>query len=239
MNDHNDPMGTAMRDYLQTGEATEIIVESNLAEDDTIPVPYLFRTWEEMPELEQLALETCYGHVLDVGAGAGCHALVLQQRGLQVTALDASAGAVAAMQQQGVAHILHRNFFDLEGLQADTLLLLMNGIGIAGNLAGLDRLLAHAKTLLTPNGQLLLESADILYMFEDEDGSVALDLNAGYYGEVKYNMHYKNHESSWFNWLFIDAAILQDYALKHGYTFEVLYEGEFGNYLAKLTLPQV
>lgn len=233
----NDPMGTAMLDYLQTATAAEITVESNLAEDDAIPVPYLFRTWEEMPELEQLALEACHGHVLDVGAGAGCHALVLQQRGLQVTALDASAGAVEAMQQRGVRQVMHSDFFDLKNMRCDTLLLLMNGIGIAGSLSGLDRLLAHAKTLLHPKGQIILESSDILYMYEDEEGAVVLDLNAGYYGEVKYNMIYKDQESGWFNWLFIDAAILQDYAEKHGYTFEVLYEGEFGNYLAKLTQP--
>lgn len=232
-------MGTAMLDYLQAATPAEITVESNLAEDDAIPVPYLFRTWEEMPELEQLALEACQGYVLDVGAGAGCHALVLQQRGLAVTALDTSAGALEAMKQQGVKQVLHRDFFDLKNQRYDTLLLLMNGIGIAGNLAGLDRLLAHAKTLLHPNGQILLESADILYMFEEEDGSVLLDLNAGYYGEVKYNMIYKDQESGWFNWLFIDAAMLQDYAEKHGYTLEVLYGGEFGNYLAKLTLEQV
>jgi len=239
MNENNDPMGAAMLDYLKAPVPAEITVESNLAEDDVIPVPYLFRTWEEMPEPEQLALEACRGHVLDIGAGAGCHALALQQRGLAVTALDTSAGALEAMKQQGIKMMLHRDFFDLKDQCYDTLLLLMNGVGIAGNLAGLDRLLVHAKTLLHPNGQILLESADILYMFEEEDGSVMLDLNAGYYGEVKYNMIYKYQESGWFNWLFVDAAILHDYAKKHGYTLEVIYQGEFGNYLAKLTLAQV
>ncbi|MBF9254983.1 class I SAM-dependent methyltransferase [Pontibacter sp. 172403-2] len=239
MKEKNDPLGTAMLDYLQAPAPADIIVESNLAEDDTIPVAYLFRTVEEMPELEQFALEACRGHVLDVGAGAGCHALALQQQGLAVTALDTSAGAIEAMRQQGIKQVVHRDFFDLKNQRYDTLLLLMNGIGIAGTLAGLDRLLAHARTLLHPNGQILLESADILYMYEEEDGSVLLDLNAGYYGEVKYNMLYKDQESGWFDWLFVDAAILQDYAGKHGYAMELLYEGEFGNYLARLTPEQV
>jgi len=238
MKENNDPIGTAMLDYLQAAAPAEITVESNLAEDDVIPVPYLFRTWEEMPELEQLALEACQGHVLDVGAGAGCHALVLQQRGMAVAALDTSAGAVEAMKQQGISEVLHRDFFELKNQRYDTLLLLMNGIGIAGNLAGLDRLLTHAKTLLHPGGQILLESADILYMYEEEDGSVLLDLNAGYYGEVKYNMVYNEQESGWFNWLFVDGAILEEYAERNGYTMEVLYEGDFGNYLARLTLHQ-
>ncbi|WP_347156631.1 class I SAM-dependent methyltransferase [Pontibacter chitinilyticus] len=237
MSEINDPMGTAMLDYLQTAQEIEIRVESNLAEDDVIPVPYLFRQWDAMPELERVALETCCGRVLDIGAGAGCHTLVLQERYFDVTALDQSVGAVEAMQRRGVKQVLHQDILALQPQpQYDTLLLLMNGIGIAGNLTGLERLLEQLKALLLPGGQVLLESSDILYMYEEEDGSVVLDLNAGYYGEVKYNMKYKEQESGWFNWLFIDAAILQDYAAKHGFVMEVLHEGEFGNYLAKLTI---
>lgn len=232
---NNDPIGTAVLEYLAGEKNTEITVESNLTEDDFIPVHYLFREPAEMPELEHIALEACKGKVLDIGAGAGCHALALQNLGFSVTALDVSEGATKAMQQQGVQQILQENVYDTTGTY-DTLLLLMNGIGLAGTLEGLDRFLVHMKSLLNPGGQILLESSDILYMFEDEDGSVLLDLNAGYYGEVKYNMKYKDQESGWFDWLFIDAAILEDYAVKHGFLFEVLYEGDAGNYLAKLRL---
>ncbi|WP_073850746.1 class I SAM-dependent methyltransferase [Pontibacter flavimaris] len=232
----NDPIGTAVLDYMAGAEDAEVIVESNLTEEDVIPVYYLFRTEAEMPELEQQALDACRGAVLDVGAGAGCHTLALQQRGVNATALDVSAGAVEAMRRQGIRQVLHQDVYKLEGAKYDTLLMLMNGIGLAGSLPGLDRFLEHAKTLLAPGGQILLESADILYMYEEEDGSVILDLNAGYYGEVKYNMKYKEQESGWFDWLFIDAAILEDYALRHGYTFEVLQQGDAGNYLARLEL---
>ncbi|MHC2990776.1 methyltransferase [Pontibacter sp. HJ8] len=231
---NNDPMGTAMQDYLQGSKEAKIVVESNLTEDDEIPVAYLFRELDEMPELEHLALEQCRGSILDVGAGAGCHSLVLQERGLDVTALDISAGVAEVLTQRGVRQVLQADVFNLDTPDYDTLLLLMNGIGIAGNLEGLARFLEHAKKLLKPGGQLLLESSDILYMFEDEDGSVLLDLNAGYYGEVRYNMRYKEQQSGEFDWLFIDPSILQDYAEAHGYTFEHLYEGESGNYLARL-----
>lgn len=234
----NDPVGAAIQDFRSGNQAASIVVESNLTDDDEIPVAYLFRTEEEMPELEQLALEQCRGSVLDVGAGAGCHSLVLQERGVEVTALDLSAGAVQAMQEQGIRQVLQQDIFKLSGVRYDTLLLLMNGIGIAGDLEGLERFLEHTKTLLEPGGQILLESSDILYMFEEEDGSVLLDLNAGYYGEVVYNMRYKQHQTGAFKWLFIDPAILQDYATAHGYTFEQLYEGEYGNYLARLALHQ-
>lgn len=233
---YNDPIGLAVSDFLAGEKNAEITVESNLAEDDFIPVDYLFREPAEMPEMEQIALQECKGSILDIGAGAGCHALALQQLGFDVTALDISEGAAEVMRKRGVKQVMHKNIFDVTG-KYDTLLLLMNGIGIAGTLNGLDSYLEYAKGLLNPGGQILLESSDILYMFEEEDGSVLLDLNAGYYGEVKYNMKYKDQESGWFDWLFIDPAILEDYAAKHGYTFEVLYEGDAGNYLAKLSVP--
>lgn len=232
----NDPVGAAIQDFMAGNLEASIVVESNLTEDDEIRVAYLFRTPDGMPELELLALEACRGRVLDVGAGAGCHSLVLQERGADVTALDLSAGAVQAMQAQGVRQVVQQDIFKLSGERYDTLLLLMNGIGIAGDLEGLERFLEHAKTLLNPGGQILLESSDILYMFEEEDGSVLLDLNAGYYGEVMYNMRYKEHQTGEFRWLFIDPAILEDYATDHGYTFGQVYEGEFGNYLARLVL---
>lgn len=233
----NDPVGAAILDFMAGNRKAKIVVESNLTEDDEIKVSYLFRTPEEMPELELLALAQCRGRVLDVGAGAGCHSLALQERGVEVTALDLSGGAVQAMREQGIKQVLQQDLFKLAGQRYDTLLLLMNGIGIAGDLEGLERFLEHVKTLLNPGGQILLESSDILYMFEEEDGSVLLDLNAGYYGEVIYNMRYKAHQTGEFKWLFIDPAILEDYATTHGYTFELLYEGEYGNYLARLSLP--
>jgi SAM-dependent methyltransferase len=239
MEESNDPMGAAIQGYLQGEKKAKVVVESNLTEDDVIPVAYLFRGEDEMPELELLALEQCRGQVLDVGAGAGCHSLVLQERGVSVTALDISAGAVEAMKQRGVRQVWQESILNLSGHTFDTLLLLMNGIGIAGDLEGLDHFLEHAKQLLKPGGQLLLESSDILYMFEEEDGLVLLDLNSGYYGEVIYNMRYKDQESGQFKWLFIDPAILQDYAEARGYTFEQLYEGEYGNYLARLVLKEV
>ncbi|TXK44886.1 class I SAM-dependent methyltransferase [Pontibacter qinzhouensis] len=231
-----DPVGAALLDKLEGISGAEIVVESNLTEDDVIPVDYLFRNERDMPAWELLALEASKGKVLDVGAAAGSHTLALQQKGFDVTAIDISEGAIEAMKTRGVKQALLQDIMTYQGTTFDTLLLLMNGIGIAGTLRDLPGFLKQARTLLQPQGQILLESSDILYMFEEEDGSVLLDLNAGYYGEVKYNMHYKNLETGWFNWLFIDAAILQDYAEEQGFSFELMYEGEDGNYLARLFL---
>ena len=80
-----------------------------------------------MPNWEQKALEACYGEVLDIGAGAGSHALHLQNIGLDVTAMDISPGAIEIMQSRGVENIVHGSIWDFTNRKFDTLLLLMNG----------------------------------------------------------------------------------------------------------------
>lgn len=233
-----DPLGHALLDFHHGAKGATITVHSSVAEDEPLPASYLFRTLWEMPELERTALEECRGKVLDMGAGAGCHALELQQRGFTVKAVDASAGAVQVMAQRGVREPVCHDIFDpaltAEG-PYDTLLMLMNGVGLVGTLDGLEKFLAHARTLLAPGGQILATSADISYLYEDEEGALVLNLNGPYYGEVEYRMSYKDVTGEPFPWLFADASILQDYAEAAGYQVEFIDHDEQDQYLVRLT----
>ncbi len=230
-----DPIGQAIFDYVKNGKADDIIVASDLCDDDFIPSEYLFRSMDQMPLLEQVALNACNGKTLDVGAAAGSHALYLIKKGLDVTAIDTSEGAVEHLNKIGIPS-RNINFYDLKDEKYDTILLLMNGIGIAGTLGNVDNFLLHAKSLLTPNGQILIDSTDIMYLYEDEeDGSVWVDLNTEYYGNFKYQMKYKNHESEWFDWLYLDAEKFLMAAERCGLEFEILETEEY-SFLVKLTL---
>jgi SAM-dependent methyltransferase len=233
-----DPLGQAVLDFLDGVRGAKVTVSCNLADDDVLPVRYLFRSFPELPEREVKALELCRGRVLDIGAGTGVHSLVLQERGFRVKAIDISPGAVEVMKIRGVREVVQENIFRLEGEKFDTLLMLMNGIGITETLDGLDHFLQHAKKLLNPGGQVLLESSDILYIYEEEDGSVLLDLNGDYYGQVEYRMAYKDLEGEPFRWLFIDFLTLQDHAEALGYICESVLEDDQGHYLAQLTLKE-
>ncbi|WP_340112453.1 class I SAM-dependent methyltransferase [Maribellus mangrovi] len=232
----NDPFGAAISDYFEHGKAPDILVNTNYTEDESITVSYLFRTEKEMPEIEKTALNHCKGKVLDVGAAAGCHSLLLQERGLQVTALDSSARAVKIMERRGIHNVVQSDIYSYSDTQYDTLLLLMNGAGIGGTVAGLKQLLDHLRTLLNTNAQILIDSSDIKYLFQEEDGSFWVDLNnSNYYGEMQYELSYKNHKAS-FNWLFVDADKLRKIASEAGYHFQLLSKGDHFDYLAKLTL---
>ncbi|TFG79272.1 MAG: class I SAM-dependent methyltransferase [Flavobacteriales bacterium] len=232
-----DIMGAALLDY-QNGDYTEdLITISSLEEEDRIPLPYLFRDFEEMPFIEQRALELCKGTVLDIGCAAGSHSLYLQKHGTEVFALDRSEGAIETCRLRGIKNTVRANILHYQNNKFDTLLMLMNGIGIAEKLDDLGPFLQHLKTLLNPNGQILLDSSDIIYMFEqDEDGGFWVPDNGKYYGEVEYTMAYKGKKSKSFSWLYIGFDRLKAIAEAHDFSCERVISGAHYDYLARLWL---
>lgn len=229
-----DPFGVAMWAYMKGNHQAVVKVYSDIAVDDEIPVRYLFRTRSQMPTWEQLALDECRGKVLDIGAGAGSHALALQHAGLEVHAMDVSPGAVEMMKTRGVDHPLHQDIWALETSEYDTLLMMMNGIGLVGDLKGLNRFLETASMWMAPGAQILMDSSDIAYLFEN-DPEKLLQKNQPYYGIIHYQMSFGNATGEPFDWLYIDFPRLQKHARVFGFTAEKLAEGPHHEYLAKLT----
>ena len=234
MNSKMDPMGRAIADYHKSNKASRLRVFSPMFEEDEIPLTTLFRNYESMPEIERKALDMAKGRVLDVGAGAGCHSLVLQGRGLDVTAIDISPLSVETMKERGVKKVFEQDFFTLEG-QFDTILMLMNGIGIVGTLERMPEFFNQLDKILASGGQVLCDSSDISYAFEDEEGMIDIPNEMDYYGEHSFRMQYKDTIGEPFDWLYIDADTLKQKAGRCGYAVEVVAEGGHYDYLARLT----
>lgn len=230
-----DLFGTAILDYQTNNSPEDIITETNISEADAMEVSYLFRSYKEMPKLERKALQLAKGKILDVGCGAGSHSLYLQEKGLEVTSIDISANAIKACALRGVKNGQVQNILDLDSNDKfDTILLLMNGTGIFGTLDKTSKYLQKLKSLLAPNGQILVDSSDIIYMFdEDEDGSKWISAD-GYYGELTFTISYKNQTEEAFPWLYLDYNTLQNAAHANGLECELVTEGEHFDYLAKL-----
>lgn len=247
-------MGAAILDYQTKGKAGKLSILSSMFEEDEMPVKHLFRNLEEMPMLEQKALSLAKGKVLDVGAGAGCHALALQAQSIAVKAIDISPLSCEAMELREVKDVECINLFDPHlgskngmgsedrlqnegGSQSesgfDTILLLMNGTGIAGKKENLPALFNRLKALLNKGGQILIDSSDIKYIYENEDGSFDINLNAAYYGEVDYQMVYKDVKGDSFDWLYVDFPLLKSIAESCGLHGELIAEGEHYDYLAR------
>lgn len=233
-----DLFGKAMYDFQTNNSPEDIITETSISEEDEMSVDYLFRSYDEMPKLEQKALQLAFGKVLDVGCGAGSHSLSLQNdRNLDVISIDISEKAIETCKLRGVKNAKVQNILDFEGEKFDTIILLMNGVGIFGKLDNCNKYLSKLKSLLNPDGQILLDSSDIIYMFdEDEDGGKWIPSHNDYYGELVFNISYKGEKEDAFDWLYLDYNTLQNAAISNGLKCELVLEGEHYDYLAKLSI---
>ncbi|MCV2487487.1 class I SAM-dependent methyltransferase [Flavobacterium sp. SH_e] len=233
-----DLFGKAIFDFYTKNSPQDIITETSISEEDEMSVEYLFRNYNEMPKIEQKALQLAKGKILDVGCGAGSHTLSLQnERNLDVTAIDISEKAIETCLLRGIKNAKAENILDFEGEKFDTILLLMNGTGIFGQLKNCNTYLTKLKSLLNPGGQILIDSSDIIYMFdEDEDGGKWIPSENDYYGELVFNISYKGEKEEPFDWLYLDYNTLQNAAISNGFNCELVLEGDHYDYLAKLSI---
>jgi SAM-dependent methyltransferase len=232
-----DLLGKAIAEYYSSGSGQTLKSHCSLGPEETMPVAYFFREFDQMPELEQKALACCRGSVLDIGCGAGSHSLYLQNQGLDPVGLDRSPLATEVASKRGVKNIVCRDIMDYRDRTFDTLLMLMNGIGLAGTLDGLRSLLKHLAGLLNPDGQILLDSSDLIYMYEkDEDGGVWVPSDTEYYGEVTYRWELGSLQGPPFPWLFVDFRTLSREAAIFGFRTKLLATGPHFDYLACLSL---
>jgi cyclopropane fatty-acyl-phospholipid synthase-like methyltransferase len=231
---NKDLFGIALLDYNRGNYTEDLVTSTNISDEDELPLPYLFRNYSKMPELEQKALQLAKGTVLDVGCGSGSHSLWLQEKGLKVKAIDSSKGAIEVSKKRGVLHVELKPLLE-ETETFDTILLLMNGTGIFQELSQVSKYLKHLKSLLNPNGQILIDSSDISYMYEDDDGGSWIDLNSGYPGELDYYLSYKGEQEIPMKWLYLDFDTLNTASLTVGLQCEKVMDGNHYDYLARIT----
>lgn len=229
-----DIIGKALLDYYHGKYSEDIRTETNISVEDVMPPPHLFRRFDEMPRIEQKALQLAKGKILDVGCAAGIHSLFLQNNGLDVKAIDISPGAIEVCKLQGIENAEQIDLLDLKNEQFDTILILMNGTGIFQNLNTISFYLEHLKTLLSPAGQILIDSSDLIYMYDSEELDF-LERMGSYYGEIEFIMKYKNEASDPFDWLYLDEKTFEKICLLHDLNFDVVERGENFDYLTRIT----
>ena len=232
-----EPYGRSLLDYFNGARSAQIVIHRDDGHADDLPAGVFFRDPSDFSPIEQTALALCMGYVLDIGAGTGCHSLALQERGTRVLAFDVSPEALEILSKRGVEECQHADVFEFHGGPFDTLLLMMHGIGMVQDLAGLDRFLDRAHKLLKPDGQLLFDSLDV----RCTDNPVHLayqqaNRRAGrYFGQIRLRFEYRGQMGPLFGWLHVDPETLTERAERMGWSCRVVCREDNGDYLAQLT----
>lgn len=231
------PYGRALLACLEGDEGAELLVRRDDGSESALPVIHFFRSEGDFGEIDRAAVELCRGRVLDAGTGAGSVALVLEDGGLPVTALDVCPEAVEVARRRGVRNAVCADVLDYRGGPFDTLLMLGHGIGMVETLDGLDRFLVRAASLLAEGGQILVDSLDAR-ITDDPDDLRYHEHNrrvGRYVGEVRMQLRYRDRAGPFCGWLHVDDETLAARARAAGWDMEVLLRGRHGDYLARLT----
>jgi len=226
-----DVYGKALHDFYTHGHADELILHTSYGDIESMPIDWFFRDEEDFPELERIALGNARGSTLDMGSGTGSHAVYLHEQGIDVWAMDSSLYCVHIMQQRGLTQVKHQSLWDPDHQRYDTILMLMNGIGLVGDLEGLSHFLEMAKSSLRPGGSILFDSSDLSYLYPDQDIMQHPDL-----GEIQYQYEYQGIRGDAFSWLYIDFTSMLKMAQAAGWRVRLLYEDPHAQYLASLSL---
>lgn len=233
-----EPQGLALVAYFEGDLDAELIIHRDDGVDDPMRVAYFFRDPTEFTDIETAAIDHCSGRVLDAGAGSGLHSLILQQKGVPVTAIDISPHAATIMARRGVKDVHCADIYDFHGGPFDTILMMGHGIGMVETIAGLDRFLAHAHGLVSEQGQVLLDSVDV--RLTDDPGHLAYheaNRRAGrYIGEVRLQLGFQGKRGPLCGWLHVDAETLSERAEAADWRCEVIVREESGHYLARLSM---
>ena len=200
----NDPLGQALIDEWKGVRKEKLWTDAPNFAPEEFPISYLMRPYRDMPAIEKELLRKAKGRVLDVGAASGSHSLYLQEKGMEVTALEISPLACELMQLRGIHSIECSDLWSYEPDELfDTVLLVMNGLGLAGTLDMLPKFLEKVRSWLRPNGQILFDSSDVSYLYDP--GYFPEDR---YFGEFRYRFRYGGVLSSTFPWVFVDPKAL-------------------------------
>ncbi len=226
-----DIYGQALKDQYQGKLKSKLWLYNSYGHPEDMPVDIFFRPEADMPELEIIAMDLCKGKTLDIGAGVGSHALILQSRGIDITALEISAKACEIMKHRGIKKVVNADILHYGSEKYDSILLLMNGIGLCENIEGLHHFLDYIKILLKPGGQLIFDSSDIAYLYKPDEF-----ISSNYYGEISYQYEYQKIKGEWFKWLYVDFNTLKAIAEKNGWQCEMIYEDDMDQYLVRMWL---
>ncbi|OGO30477.1 MAG: hypothetical protein A2Z29_10810 [Chloroflexi bacterium RBG_16_56_11] len=217
LKDHQDAFGHEMFDCLTDEKRRNYIVEIVERDDGNIeptggPVRYLSE-YKKWPSYYKKAIKYARGRVLDIGCGAGRHAVYLQEKGLDVVAIDNSPLAIEVCKQRGLkdARVLSINQISSKLGVFDAVLMMGSNFGLFGSFDGARRLLKKLDKVTSRKGRIIAETLDI-YQTDNPDHLSYHELNrkrGRMGGQVRMRVRYKKYATPWFDYLMVSKEEME------------------------------
>jgi Methyltransferase domain len=233
-----DAYGHAMLDfYLGQGGFEIIEREDGIFNLSRGPGMY-FLPYEDWPAEEQQAIQHAWGRVLDIGCGAGRHALYLQEQGLDVLGIDSSPNAIRVCRERGMrdARVLSITQVSSRLGVFDSLLLLGNNFGLVGNERRASWFLKRVRGMTSKGAKILISTRDPLYV-ELPEQEQYLERNRArgrLPGQTRIRVRYKMYVTPWFDHLMVSVDELVELIDSTGWQVAHTFPGEAGRYAAVL-----
>jgi SAM-dependent methyltransferase len=225
----HDVLGSAIESFFLKGDNTPIRVFINKHEEPEMYPDVFFRPFKNMLKYEKVSMKESSGKILDLGCGAGCHSLYLQGKGLDVTAVEISKKSSKTAKSRGVLKVINDDWRNLNLKNFDTVLVLMNGMGLAESPSELKVMFRKLKSFLSKTGAILIDSTDVTYAKADWPM-----LDSEYFGKVQFELKYKG-KTQCFPWLFVDFETAIQAAKSVRLSVEVLERNRNGHFLLRLS----
>jgi SAM-dependent methyltransferase len=226
-----DALGRALLDHLEGNDGPPLLLESDdgdVRTADLQPADF-FLPVDAGPRWERDALDAATGAILDLGAGAGRHAVHFRSMGHPVTAVDVSPGAVAVCRTRGVADVRELDLRDPPDGSWDTVLLMGGNLGLAGDWQPTRNLLGRLASMVPVGGVLIGDSVDPT---SDDPEYLAYEARndaAGFHrGHVRLRLRYGDLVGAWWDQLNIAPSDLDHLVDRTGWTLEGRFDDPEG-----------
>ena len=233
MDPADDAYGQAIRDYHERGEGFELIERDDGYVDLSGGPELYFTGYEEWPDQVQRGLECVEGSVLDVGCGAGRHALYCQDRGHDALGIDVSPNAVAVAEDRGLERARRLDVANVDDLDEtfDTVLMLGNNFGLVGTretppdrLAALARVTSDDARIVAGTRDVTATDAEHHLAYHERNRR-----RGRLPGAIRMRARYRQYTTDWFDYLMVSPAELQELLADTPWTATDLFHAEDGS----------
>lgn len=236
MRNLQDAHGNAMIDYLNGKGAFEIVERDDGFITITNAPAVYFSKFMDWPSHEKRGMRFARGKVLDIGCGAGRHAIYLQERGLDVLGIDTSPLAIKVCKLRGLKKAKR---FSIDQISQklgrfDTLLMLGNNFGLFENFNKARWLLKRFHKITSREARIIVESSDP-YQTDEPDHLEYHRYNrkrGRMSGQIRLRVRYKKHVTPWFDYLLVSKDEMREILKGTGWQVKRFFDSKSPWYLA-------